>query len=313
MLARLKDWVGKKQEDKAMTHLEVNTPGSMGQVNHLNVYPSDASSVRALLDTPGATGLRGSERPRILVVGKDNYFSDCVIDYSVQLAQRLSYDILAMNVGAAREEAVVSPQQVQFRETFTRRAQMAAENLKHKAAQRGVHCDHAVKFMDVGLAVEELYREVKRIEFVVTDSQTNKEEIAAEVTLPVFNVIPTNWSEQGGRIMAQETVSKRNRPLGKTLIFGAGSVALYAAVFANSSTITQYFSQGGWYAALPIATVFAFSYVHGSFASNLWSLLGIEARKREALQPRVEQTVQPRKQPRKRPRAHAYVNPWHRM
>ena len=63
MLERLKDWVGKKQEDKAMTHLEVNTPGSMGRVSHLNVYPTDASSVRALLDTPAAIGLRSSERP----------------------------------------------------------------------------------------------------------------------------------------------------------------------------------------------------------------------------------------------------------
>jgi hypothetical protein len=313
MLTRLKDWVGKKQEDRAMTHLEVNIPGSMGRVSHTKLYPGAASSGRVLLGATDTNGPRRSERPKILVLGKDNYFSECVIDYSVQLAERLSYDIFAMNIGDAREEVVDSPQPVQFRATFARRAQLAAENFKHKAAQKGVHCEHVVKFMDVGQAVEELYREVKRIEFVVTDSQTNKEEVAAEVTLPVFNVIPTNWSQQGGRIMAQAAVSKRNRPLGKTLIFGAGSVALYAAVFANASTITRTFSQGGWYAALPIATVFVFSYVHGSFASNLWSLLGIEARKRETLQPRVEQTVQPRKQPRKRPRAHAYVNPWHRM
>ena len=59
----------------------------------------------------------------------------------------------------------------------------------------------------------------------------------------------------------------------------------------------KYFTKGGIFAALPIVTVFAFSFVHASFASNLWSLLGIEATKK--VQPRV---APKRPAPRKRPR-----------
>ena len=79
--------------------------------------------------------------------------------------------------------------------------------------------------------------------------------------------------------MKRRTVGKL---IGRTIGLGLGSVALYAAVFTNSDTVMKYFTKGGIFAALPIVTVFAFSFVHGAFASNLWSLLGIEATKKVA-------------------------------
>jgi hypothetical protein len=85
--------------------------------------------------------------------------------------------------------------------------------------------------------------------------------------------------------------------MGRTLALGLGAAALYAAVFLNTDLVMKYFTKGGIYAALPVATVFIFSFVHGAFASNLWSVLGIEATKK--VQPRVSTS---RPTPRKRPR-----------
>jgi hypothetical protein len=60
----------------------------------------------------------------------------------------------------------------------------------------------------------------------------------------------------------------------------------------------QFFTKGGYYAALPIATVFVFSFAHGAFASSLWSVLGIEPlTKQPAVRPRV-----PAPRPAQRPR-----------
>jgi hypothetical protein len=73
------------------------------------------------------------------------------------------------------------------------------------------------------------------------------------------------------------------------------------------------FTRGGWYAAMPIATVFVFSFVHGAFASHLWSLLGIEAMKKDALNQTVTQAIQRKKQVQKKPGARAYINPFHRV
>ncbi len=74
--------------------------------------------------------------------------------------------------------------------------------------------------------------------------------------------------------MATQTAHK---PWAKTIVFGILSAALYAGVFAFADTIAAHFAQGSYWAAGPIATVFLFSYVHGEFTGNLWSVLGIEA------------------------------------
>lgn len=95
------------------------------------------------------------------------------------------------------------------------------------------------------------------------------------------------------------TGTTKKKPYAKTLLYGAVTAVLYAAVFSHSDAILQLFTRGGIYAALPIATVFVFSFAHGSFAHNLWSVLGIEAvTKRPAQRPTV-----PAPRPAQRPRA----------
>jgi hypothetical protein len=71
--------------------------------------------------------------------------------------------------------------------------------------------------------------------------------------------------------------SRKKKPVAKTLIYGAITAILYAAVFTNADAVLHFFTRGGIYAALPIGAVFVFSFAHGAFASNLWSVLGIEA------------------------------------
>lgn len=61
------------------------------------------------------------------------------------------------------------------------------------------------------------------------------------------------------------------------LLFGAVSIGLYAAVFKFADPMVTLYAKGGAYCLLPVSTVFLFSYVHGNFASNVWTALGIEA------------------------------------
>jgi hypothetical protein len=314
MLIRLKDWAAGKSKESAMPQPESghwrgptsSFPGPAGpmETDVMPSMPHQAAPMQA----------RTAERPKILVALAQPYFPECILDYTVHLAERLHYDILALHVGAAEDESATSRQQARLQDHYRKRTTEAADALKRKAGARGIHCEHLVRFGDLASEVGELHHAIRRIEFVITDSETNKEDIFAEVTIPVFSVTPTYWwSEQGGTAMAKELATKKSKLVGKTIMFGLGTVALYAAVFTNADAIMKYFTRGGWYAALPIATVFVFSFVHGAFASNLWSALGIEARKKESLQKTVEKVVQPKKQLRKKPRAYAYVNPWHRI
>ncbi len=93
--------------------------------------------------------------------------------------------------------------------------------------------------------------------------------------------------------------SSKKRLLGKTILYGAITAVLYAAVFANVETVLGLFSRGGLYAALPIGTVFVFSFAQGAFAHNLWSVLGIEAVTKET----TKRPTAPVRRPVQRPRA----------
>ena len=70
---------------------------------------------------------------------------------------------------------------------------------------------------------------------------------------------------------------RQSRAKLRAAVFGLGSIALYGTLYAFSDTILHYCARGGFYNVLPIGAVFLFSYVHGSFASNAWTALGIEA------------------------------------
>lgn len=93
--------------------------------------------------------------------------------------------------------------------------------------------------------------------------------------------------------------NNKKKPWVKLALYGVASCALYALVFAKEATLTQYFTRGGLYTALPIATVFLFSWIHGNFAGALWSALGIDgkapaARKTSTVQAPVRKPARPR-------------------
>jgi hypothetical protein len=107
-------------------------------------------------------------------------------------------------------------------------------------------------------------------------------------------------------VMAQNYDKLKKKPVGKMIAYGIASVGLYAALLLNQSAITAVFTRGAWYAALPIATAFAISFVHGGFTNYFWSVMGIEATKK-SLRTRTEEKqpydrVRPQPQPRLRAR-----------
>ncbi|BAU23264.1 hypothetical protein THC_0879 [Caldimicrobium thiodismutans] len=75
------------------------------------------------------------------------------------------------------------------------------------------------------------------------------------------------------------TMTKK-KPVGKFLIYGILSFILYYILLAKQDLITEYFTKGRFYALLPIATAFVFSFIHGNTTDLFWKVLGVEAKKR---------------------------------
>jgi len=73
---------------------------------------------------------------------------------------------------------------------------------------------------------------------------------------------------------------KKKKPYLMTVVVGAVSLSMYVALFTHQEWVTETFTKGGYYAAYPIVAAFLFSFIHGAFASNLLSSLGLEAKKK---------------------------------
>ncbi len=237
---------------------------------------------------------------KILVVANNGVFAETVINHCVQLAGRLGYDLAALSVDAQCEGRA-----------FENRSAESAKKLCERAVREGIHCSAMIRSGDIEFAVENAIHEIKRVEIVVVDSETSSES-TLNISVPVVSVLSA-LNDKGESAMPAKSESSKAKAIGKTAGYGVASAACYAAVFTNADSVTQIFSRGGWYAALPIATVLAISFVHSAFAHNLWSLLGIEAFKRDQVRETEHKVIQKRKQLRKRPRAYAYVNPFHRI
>lgn len=85
-----------------------------------------------------------------------------------------------------------------------------------------------------------------------------------------------NEAEPSGR---SHLARPKKKPYLSMIIFGILSVSAYIIVFTNEKLVTDIYTMGGWHTLYPVGTAFLFSFIHGAFASNTLSVLGIEAKK----------------------------------
>jgi len=251
------------------------------------------------------------QAPFILVVTRNGHMAEVVMNYAINVADRLKYKILAVHIntlpffhdGGRRSDL------------FAAAMRESAQLFREKAGARGVLVECMAESGKIGKVVQRWCHSEKRIEFVVIDKGIRMEEVAAKAPVPVFSVI---YSQAGtdhspkvnpyttlhkGEISMSTTSKKRH--VKNCLVFGALTAGLYAAVFANQDVVMTYFTKGGVYSLMPVAVVFAVSYFHGNFTSAFWSALGIEGSKATAtkpaeIRPAIADTVDVRRDTRPR-------------
>jgi len=67
-----------------------------------------------------------------------------------------------------------------------------------------------------------------------------------------------------------------NKNILLTIVWGLVSMALYAILFFNQQTVTDYFIRGGAFSLAVIVTALIFSFVHGAFANYLIEAIGFK-------------------------------------
>jgi hypothetical protein len=186
VLKRLREFLKRWQKPHKPAEVEVKKHRDLGadyDETMMAISFAEAGAQEEALEV-----LRQRGNRKILVLGQEDTFTEPVMEYATSLAERLGYELLALSVGPVPAGKSLSPFDQHRQEEFRSQAAAAAAVLAQKAAPRNIHCTHVVKFGDVAKAVEEINRECRRIELVITDSRVKREELHSRVNLPVFSL-----------------------------------------------------------------------------------------------------------------------------
>jgi hypothetical protein len=119
---------------------------------------------------------------QLLVVGRESNFSQEIIDYALEMAQRMSYEILALNTAPLSCDTfkLFSSSRNQVCEEFKSLSQENAAMFRQAAAEKGIPFDHVVMFSDTEEALQEVTNNNKNIAFVVSESIEDRAESRIE-------------------------------------------------------------------------------------------------------------------------------------
>jgi hypothetical protein len=226
-----------------------------------------------------------NKTPFILVATRNGHMAEPVMEYAINLADRLKYSLLAVHINTLpffRDGGERS-------HLFSMALEESSLLFEKKAGARGVEVQHLGETGKVGKVVKRLCYTEKRIEFVIIDQGIRMEEVASQAPVPVFSVIytrpvtgkmakSTHYNPMKKGELRMSTTS-RKRHVKNCFVFGGLTAVMYAAVFTNPDTFMTYLTKGGFYALLPVAVVLAVSYAHGNFTNSFWAALGIEGSK----------------------------------
>jgi len=115
---------------------------------------------------------------QLLVAGRESTFSKEIVDYALDMAQRMSYDILALNTAPLSCETfkLFSSSRNQICEEFKSMSEKNAAMFQQAAAEKGIAFDHIVMFSEADVALQEVTRNNKNIAFVVSESIEDRAE-----------------------------------------------------------------------------------------------------------------------------------------
>jgi hypothetical protein len=186
VLKRIKKFLERKEQPQKPPQVEVRRQSNLQDDYEQAMMAVSFAEAGAPEQAREVMRQRGNRK--ILVVTREDAFTEPVMEYATSLAERMGYELIALNVGGSASDKAASEYQQHMQEEFERRAAAAFAVLKHKAAARNISVTHVVKFGDVSNAVADINREYRRVELMITDSRSREEEVAAKVNLPVFSL-----------------------------------------------------------------------------------------------------------------------------
>lgn len=120
---------------------------------------------------------------KLVVMGNGSAFSNEIIDYALEMSQRMNYEILALNTAPLSCETfhLFPSSRNSICREFHDMATKNAAAFQSQAEARGLHFTHCVKFVDTDTALEEIQKEFgENIGFIVSEPEAEEQAITAQ-------------------------------------------------------------------------------------------------------------------------------------
>lgn len=124
--------------------------------------------------------LNKSRKPKMVVVALDSDFTDGTIDYSVNLADRMNYDVLAMNIRQPESDGLLT---TKSREVFS--------SLIEKAHESNIHCEMLLAAEDIRTLIRKILKILKHVELVLIQENKGRK-ISLNLDIPVYKIVSEN-------------------------------------------------------------------------------------------------------------------------
>lgn len=110
---------------------------------------------------------------KLVVVGRESEFPGDLVAYALDMAERLSYEIVALNTAPLSCETFkfFSSSRSKLCQDFQNLSEESAADFRNEVLTRGLVFTHVVKFCDIDDALTELQEEIGGIDFIVSDVQ----------------------------------------------------------------------------------------------------------------------------------------------
>ena len=120
---------------------------------------------------------QAKEEPgKLVVVGRESTFSREIIDYAIEMAERMSYEIVALNTAPLSCETFrLSSSRDTICTDFQKFSEQNVQPFREVAEKQGIPFTHVVKYSESNEVLMELKKEIGEFEFVVSEEEQDAE------------------------------------------------------------------------------------------------------------------------------------------
>jgi len=145
--------------------------------NKVDDYQEVVTFAQAGVDTPKPQEKEmtcvQSDGKNLVVASHDSRFSEDMVSYALEIAQRMDYGIIAVNAANLTHDVTefFSTTHEELYKDFKQTSIKNVESFRKMAAERGLKFAHTTKFSNIDHSIDEIVKECGDIEFIISKNR----------------------------------------------------------------------------------------------------------------------------------------------